>query len=115
MYEELYEANYKLQVKQFENKDVGDIMMAEVDVFPAFGWKIWFEKKEEGGEPVWYEHLGKCPHLEATKKHKLPLPCEMLCDLDMKMSEKYQVGKWQRLKHMPSGDRECCFKIERFK
>jgi len=30
------------------------------------------------------------------------------------MGEKYKVGKWERLKHMPSGDEECCFKIKNF-
>jgi len=115
IYDTVYETNFKRRYKQFEGKDVGDIMMAEVNVFPAFGWELWIEKKEENGEPVWYEHLGKCPHLDATKKHKLPLPCGILCDMDVKMGEKYKVAKWKQLKHMPSGDSECCFKITRFK
>lgn len=115
VYDELFETNFKKRTKQFEGKDVGDIMMAEIDVFPAMGWKIWIEKEEEGGEPVWYEHLEKCPHLDATRKYKLPDPCPIICDMDCKMGEKYGVAKWQRVKHMPSGDAECCFKITRFK
>ncbi len=114
IYDDLFEANFKIRSKQFEGKDVGDIMMAEVNVFPAFGWNIWIEKKEEHGEPVWYEHLEKCPHLDATTKYKLPLPCGIICEMDVKMGEKYRVAKWQRLTHMPSGGSECCFKITRF-
>jgi hypothetical protein len=115
IYEELFEANFKKRSAQFQGKDIGDIMMAEVDIFPAFGWKIWVEKKEENGEPVWYEHLEKCPHLDACRKYKLPDPCEPICNMDVKMGHKHKVGKWQRLKHMPSGDSECCFRITRCK
>lgn len=114
IYDELFEENFKQRSKQFEGKDIGDIMMAEIDFFPATGWKIWVEKQEENGGPAWIEHLEQCPHLEATRKYKLPLPCPIICDMDCKMGEKYKVGKWQRLKHMPSGDSECCFKITRF-
>ena len=114
-YEELFETNFKKRSKQFEGKDIGDIMMAEMDFFPVVGWSIWIEKKEEGGEPVWYEHLEKCPHLDATKKRNLPLPCPVICEMDCKMGEKYKVGKWEKMKHMPSGDSECCFKITRWK
>ena len=115
VYDEIYETNFKKRMKQFDGKDVGDIMMAEVSIFPALGWNLRVEKKEEDGEPVWYEHLSKCPHLDATKKRNLPLPCDIVCDMDVRMAEKYQVGKWERLKHMPSGDSECCFKIKRYK
>ena len=115
IYDDLYETNFKRRSKQFEGKDVGDIMMAEVNLFPAMGWELWIEKKEENKEPVWYEHLSKCPHLDATRKHKLPLPCEIVCDMDVSMAHKYKIGRWERLKHMPSGDSECCFKIKRFK
>jgi hypothetical protein len=115
IYDELFEANFKKRSKQFVGKDVGDIMIAEIDFFPVTGWKIWIEKKDEAGEPAWYEHLEQCPHLDVTRKRNLPLPCPIICDMDCKMGEKYKVGKWQRLKHMPSGDDECCFKITRFK
>ncbi len=115
IYEELFEENFKKRTKQFEGKDIGDIMMAEIDMFPAMGWKIWIEKQEENGEPVWYEHLEKCPHLDATRKYKLPDPCSIVCDMDCTMGEKYNVARWERVKHIPSGDSECCFKITRFK
>ena len=115
IYDDVFEVNFKMRAKQFEGKDVGDIMMAEIDMLPTFGWKIWIDKKEEAGEPVWYEHMEKCPHLDATNKYKLPLPCDILCDMDAKLAEKFKVAKWERLKHMPSGDNECCFKVTRFK
>jgi len=115
IYEKVFEVNFQKRSIQFKDKDVGDIMMAEVNIFPTFGWKIWIEKKEENGEPVWYEHLEKCPHLEATRKYKLPDPCQAICDMDVKMGEKYKVAKWQRIRHMPAGDKECCFRITRFK
>jgi hypothetical protein len=114
IYNEIFEANFKKRTKQFEGKDVGDIMMAEIDMFPAMGWKIWIEKLEENGEPVWYEHLEKCPHFDATRKYKLPDPCSIICDMDCEMGKKYGVAKWERVKHLPAGDSECCFKITRF-
>jgi len=115
IYDDLFEANFKIRSKQFEGKDVGDIMMAEIDMLPIFGWKIWIDKKVEDDEPAWYEHLEKCPHLDATTKYKLPVPCEVICEMDAKMGEKHKAAKWERLKHMPSGDNECCFKVTRFK
>jgi len=115
IYEEIFEPNFIKRSAQFKGKDIGDIMMAEINYFPAFGWKIWVEKKEENGEPVWYEHLEKCPHYDATKKHNMPVPCEPICGMDVKMGQKYKVANWQRLKHLPSGDSECCFRITRCK
>jgi len=115
IYNDLFETNFKKRAKRFEDKDIGDIMMAELDFFPAMGWTIWIERKEENGGPAWYEHIEKCPHLDATIKRNLPLPCPLLCDMDSTMGEHYKLGKWQRLKHMPSGDNECCFKITRWK
>lgn len=113
IYNDLFEENFKRRSAQFAGKDIGDIMMAEIDMFPAMGWKLWIEKKQEDGEPVWYEHLEKCPHLEATRKYKLPDPCALICDMDCKMGRKYNIGQWQRMKHMPAGDTECCFRITR--
>ena len=74
MYDEIFETNFKKRSKRFEGKSIVNIMMAEIDLFPAFGWDIWIEKKEENGQEVCYEHLGKCPHLEATRKYGLPDP-----------------------------------------
>ena len=113
IYDELFEENFKKRSSRFEGKDIGDIMMAEIDMFPAMGWKIWVEKCEENGLDVWYEHLGKCPHLEATRKYKLPDPCPLICDMDCVLGEKYKVAHWERMKHMPAGDDECCFRITR--
>lgn len=113
IYDEIFEVNFKKRAAQFKDKHIGDIMMTEINMFPAMGWEIWIEKKEEGGQSVWYEHLVKCPHLDATRKYKLPDPCPIVCDMDCVLGEKYKVAKWQRLKHMPSGDSECCFRITR--
>ena len=115
IYDALFEENFKKRSAQFVGKDIGDIMMTEINMFPATGWTLWVEKKQEGGEPVWYEHIEKCPHLDATRKYKLPDPCPLICDMDCVMGEKYKIGKWERMKHMPTGDSECCFKITRFK
>ncbi len=111
VYDEIYETNFKKRAAHFKDKGVIDIMMAEIDVFPAYGWEIWIEKKKEKGLSVCYEHLGACPHLNATRKYNLPDPCNIICDMDCLMGEKYKVAKWERLKHIPSGDDECCFKI----
>lgn len=113
VYDRVYEANFKSRLGKLQGMDLGDIMRLEVQMFPAIGWKIWIEEKEEENGTSWYEHLGHCPHLEATKKHKLPIPCSIVCDMDCKYGEKYKIGKWERLKHMPSGDNECCFKIKK--
>ncbi len=115
IYDELFEENFKKRSARFADKDIGDIMMAEIDMFPAMGWKLWVEKKEADGETAWFEHLEKCPHLEATRKYKLPDPCPLICDMDCVMGEKYRIARWERLKHMPAGDSECCFKITRCK
>jgi hypothetical protein len=113
IYDTLFEENFKKRATRFADKDIGDIMMAEIDMFPAMGWKISVEKKDEDAGPAWYEHLEKCPHLEATRKYKLPDPCPLICDMDCVMGQKYKIAKWERLKHMPAGDAECCFKITR--
>lgn len=115
MYDEIFETNFKKRAKRFEGKSIVNIMMAEVDVFPTFGWDIWIEKKEEDGKEVCYEHLGKCPHLEATRKYGLPQPCDIICGMDCEMGKKYKVGLWEQMSHIPSGDMECCFKITTYK
>jgi len=115
MYDEIFETNFKKRAKQFEGKSIVNIMMAEIDVFPSFGWDIWIEKKEENGKEVCYEHLGKCPHLEATRKYDLPQPCDIICGMDCEMGKKYKVGIWEQMSHIPSGDMECCFKITAYK
>jgi len=115
MYDEIFETNFKKRAKQFEGKSIINIMMAEIDVFPSFGWDIWIEKKEEDGKEVCYEHLGKCPHLEATRKYGLPQPCDIICGMDCEMGKKYKVGIWEQMSHIPSGDMECCFKITAYK
>jgi len=111
IYDEIYETNFKKRAAQYKEKGVIDIMKAEIDVFPAYGWEIWIEIKEEDGISVCYEHLGTCPHLNATRKYKLEDPCSIICDMDCVMGEKYKVAKWERISHMPSGDDECCFRI----
>jgi len=115
IYDEIFEANFKKRTAQFAGRDFGDIMMYEIDMFPAMGWKLWVEKTEENGEPVWYEHLERCPHLEATRKRGLPDPCPIICDMDCMLGKKYNVANWELIKHMPRGDSECCFRITRAK
>jgi len=112
IYDDLYEASYKKRLQHFKDKDIVDVISAEIDVFPALGWKIWMDVCEENGEKVCYEHLEHCPHLEATRAYKLPDPCAILCDLDCRLSAKYRLGVWERISHIPSGGSECCFKIK---
>ena len=115
IYDEIFETNFQKRAAVFKDKSIVDIMMAEIDVFPAMGWDIWIEKKEEDGKEICYEHLGKCPHLEGTRKYKMPDPCDLICGMDCRMGQKYKVGKWEQVSHMPSGDMECCFKITTYK
>lgn len=113
IYDDLYEQEFAQRAKVFQGKDVGDVLAAEAGIFPALGWKLSVEKKEEDGEPVWYEHLQKCPHLEATRKHGLPPPCDYICNQDARLGEEHGIGRWELRSHMPSGDVECCFRIRR--
>ena len=115
IYDEMFETNFQKRAAVFKDKNIIDIMMAEIDIFPAMGWEIWIEKTEEDGKEVCYEHLGKCPHLEGTRKYKMPDPCDLICGMDCRMGQKYKVGKWEQMSHMPSGDMECCFKITAYK
>ncbi|RMF92841.1 MAG: hypothetical protein D6734_11360 [Candidatus Schekmanbacteria bacterium] len=110
MYEEIYETRFKAG-QSAEKPPLDEIIRKELSIFPVLGWKLWAEKKEEDGKGVWYEHLEHCPYLAATRKRNLPDPCPILCDLDSKFGEKYGLGKWERIKHVPSGDDECCFRI----
>lgn len=112
IYEDLYENTYKKRLQHFKDKTIVDVIMAEIDVFPAFGWEMWMESDEENGEKVCYEHLKVCPHLEAARKYKLPDPCRILCELDCRLSAQYELGVWEQVSHIPSGDKECCFKIK---
>ncbi|OGL53619.1 MAG: hypothetical protein A3G31_09415 [Candidatus Schekmanbacteria bacterium RIFCSPLOWO2_12_FULL_38_15] len=115
IYEEVYELRFKKGSSQAQGRKLEDIIKAELSIFPALGWKLWAEKKVEDGEEVWYEHLEHCPYWTATKKHNLPAPCKILCDMDSRFGEKYKLGLWKLMKHMPSGDSECCFRITPFK
>ncbi|MBI5376424.1 MAG: L-2-amino-thiazoline-4-carboxylic acid hydrolase [Candidatus Schekmanbacteria bacterium] len=114
MYEEIYETKFK-KGSQGPKRDLDDIIKAELSIFPVLGWKLWAEKKIENGEEIWYEHLEHCPYLTVTRKRNLPDPCPILCDYDSKFGEKYGLGKWKRVKHIPSGDSECSFKITKIK
>ena len=53
----IYEMEFQERSAQFIGKDVGDALLAEMEIFPALGWKLWLEKKEENGVTYWYEHL----------------------------------------------------------
>ena len=50
IYDELYEAAYKKRLQHFKDKDIVDVISAEIDVFPALGWKIWMDVCEENGD-----------------------------------------------------------------
>ena len=47
IYDEIFETNFQKRAAVFKDKSIVDIMMAEIDVFPAMGWDIWIEKKED--------------------------------------------------------------------
>jgi len=111
MFLKLYEVQFKARSSMFIGKDVGEVMIAELGMFPALGWDLYIEKKEEGGTTYWYEHLQNCPPLEACRKHGLPDPCNIVCAPETKLAEENRIGKWERLKHLASGDKECLFKI----
>ena len=111
IYQDIFEDGFKKRYEQFKGQEIGAIMKAEENFFPLMGWEIEIEKVEAPEGAYYLEHLKKCPHLEATKKYGLELPCEIICGMDVYFAEKYQLAVWQRLKHLPSGDSECCFKI----
>jgi len=111
MFLKLYEVQFQDRIAMFAGKDVGEVMMAELGIFPALGWKLYLEKKEEDGTTYWYEHLQNCPPLEACRKYGLPDPCSIVCGPETKLAEQNRIGKWERLRHLAAGDDECLFKI----
>ena len=66
IYDKIYEMEFQMRSAQFIGKDVGEVMLAEMEIFPALGWKLWVEKREENGVTYWYEHLEHCPPLAAV-------------------------------------------------
>ncbi len=114
IYDKLYEMEFMSRSGHFIGKDVGEVMLAEMEIFPIMGWKLWVEKREEDGVTYWYEHLQNCPPLEACRKYGLSDPCNVVCAPEIKLAEKNKIGKWERLTHLASGDKECLFKIRNF-
>ena len=114
IYDKIWEMEFQMRSAQVMGKDVGEVLLAEMEIFPKLGWKLWIEKREENGTSYWLEHLQHCPPLAACKKYGLPDPCAIICDAEIKLAEENKIGKWERLKHVPSGDEECCFKIKNF-
>jgi hypothetical protein len=49
IYDKIYEMEFQMRSAQFIGKDVGEVMLAEMEIFPALGWKLWVEKREENG------------------------------------------------------------------
>ena len=45
IYEKIYEIEWSMRSSQFVGKDVGEVMLAEIDIFPALGWKLWIVTK----------------------------------------------------------------------
>jgi hypothetical protein len=93
IYDKIYEMEFQDRSSQFIGKDVGEVMLAEMEIFPALGWKLWVEKREENGVTCWYEHLEHCPPLAACRKYGLPDPCTVVCDAEIKLAEENKVGK----------------------
>ncbi len=114
IYDKIWEMEFQMRSSQVMGKDIGEVLLAEMGIFPTLGWKLWIEKREENGVPYWLEHLQHCPPLAACRKYGLPDPCAIICDAEIKLAEENKIGKWERLKHVPSGDEECCFKIRNF-
>ena len=71
LYDELYEASYKKRLPQFKGKTIVDVIAAEIDVFPAFGWQMWMETLDENGSTAATSTL--------SAAHTLMLPANTGC------------------------------------
>ena len=66
-----------------------EMLLAEMEIFPTLGWKLWIEKREENGASYWLEHLQHCPPLAAGRKYGLPDPYAIICDAEIICPEQY--------------------------
>ena len=57
IYDEIFEANFKKRTAQFAGRDFGDIMMYEIDMFPATagscGWRRRKRTASRSGMSIW--------------------------------------------------------------
>ena len=48
-YDKVWEMEFQMRSAQVIGKDVGEVLLAEMEIFPTLGWKLWIEKQEENG------------------------------------------------------------------
>jgi predicted ArsR family transcriptional regulator len=95
---------------------VGELMKRELVSFPVLGFELAIDHEVENGEDVYYEHLTKCPFLEAAKKMNAPeSPCDFLCNYDVELAVKDKRGRWEIRSRMGDGKPECQFRIREWK
>ena len=56
IYDKIWEMEFQMRSSQVMGKDIGEVLLAEMGIFPTLGWKLWIEKREENGVPYWLEH-----------------------------------------------------------
>jgi len=95
---------------------IGELMKREQVSFPVMGFELSVDHEVENGEDVYYEHLTKCPFLEAAKKMNTPeSPCDFLCGYDVEHALKDKRGRWEIISRMGDGKEECKFRIREWK
>lgn len=118
IFRRLYEEGIKRIREKFPGGKlpIGELMKRELVSFPVLGFALTIEQEVEDGEDVYYEHLTRCPFLEASKKMNSPeIPCDFICNYDVELAIKDKRGRWEILSRMGDGKKECVFRIREWR
>jgi len=113
IFKKVTEEKFKKSYEKIKVLTIEQMMSGEEKSANIFEWELRLEEKTEDGEKVWYEYLGNCPHLKATRKYGMPPPCVPVCYNDFELLEKYGILKAEETAHILKGADMCCFRIRR--
>lgn len=111
IFKRVTEEKFKKSYEKIKDLSLDEMMAGEKNAAEVFEWELRIEEKTEEGRTVWYEYLGNCPHLKATKKYNMSPPCEAVCYNDFELLEKYGILKAEEKSHILKGGNICAFKI----
>lgn len=114
LYKRLYDEGMKRIRQNFPGGrlPVGELMKRELVSFPVLGFELHIDHEVEDGEDVYYEHLTKCPFLEAARAMQMDeLPCDFICAYDVEVATRDKRGRWEIKSRMGDGAPECLFRI----
>lgn len=118
LFKKLYDEGMKRLRKNFPGGKlpIGELMKRELISFPVLGFELHIDHEVEDGEDVYYEHLTKCPFLDMAKKMGISeIPCDFICDYDVKVAHRDKRGRWEIKSRMGDGKDECLFRIRDWK